>query len=114
MTRQEACVIVLKNHKFDGLLKDWLFASSKEEMIKARDSFCSIRACGGKASTMNRIKEELETAQAKSFYTLENTTTKQVTYHAIDLTKLSLRDWMINTLDMSCEYIPHEGYKKLN
>ncbi len=114
MTRQEASVIVLKNHKFDGLLKAWLFASSKDEMIKARDHFCSVRSCGGKANTINRIKTELETAQQKEFITLENTTTGEVTYHAVDTSKLSVRDWMINTLDLSCEYIPHNGYKKLN
>ena len=113
MKQIEASILVLKAHKFDGLLKDWLFAKDKESMLKARDIFCSIRSCGGKGATINRIKKEIEKYQAISFYTIHNTTTGEITYHGIDETKLTLRDWMINTLDLSCEYEPHKGYTKI-
>ena len=113
MTRQETFIIVLKEHKFDRLLKNWFFAKNKEDLIKARETFCSVRACGGNGGTIERIKEQLATAQAKTFYTIHNTTTDEVTYHAIDEYTITLRDWMINHLDLSNEYIPYVGYKDI-
>ena len=110
MKIREASILVLKAHKFDKLLESWLFAKDKESMIKARNIFCSVRVCGGKTNTMNRIKQELADMQKKSFYTIYNTTTKVVSYHGIDEDKETLRDWMINHLDMSCDYETHKGY----
>ncbi len=112
MKTQEACIIVLKAHKFDGLLQDWLFASTKEERLKARKIYCSVRSCGGERATMKKIQLEVETAIQKAFYTIENKTTDVISYHAIDTSKLTLRDWMINHLDMSCDYETFEGYKE--
>ncbi len=110
MKRREACIIVLKNHNLDGLLKNWLFASSKEEALKARKTYCSVRGVGGERATVNKIKDEVERAIQKTFYTLHNLTTDEVSYHAVNTYKESLRTWMINHLDMSCEYDPTEGY----
>jgi len=110
MTKKEAMIIVWKKHNFDGLMRDWVFAKDQESMLKARKTYLSVRGVGGDRATLEGIRKQLEEAQQKSFYTIHNITTGEITYHAIDENTLSLRDWMINHLDMSCEYEPHTGY----
>ena len=108
MTQKEAMVIVWKSRRFDSLLNDWFFASSKEDMVKACKLYKSIRG----QSAFENIRRDLIENLEKAFYTIVNTRTKEVSYYAIDTEKLSLRHWMINHLDVSDVYDTYEGYVK--
>ncbi len=108
MTEKMARIIVWKQHDFDGYLKDWFFAKTKEDIIKARKSYYSVRGVG---DNLKGIMKQLETAKAKDFYTIKNETTGEITYHAV-CPQLTLRHYMINNFDLSCEYTPLEGYHK--